>query len=75
MKGATTLLNFPMANTQLAPYTETVNKALKKRYQQLVGSMAYILVFTRPDISLTHSDLSCYLTNPREQHLLTAIHA
>jgi hypothetical protein len=41
-----------------------VDKALKKRYQQLVDSMAYISVFTRPDISLTHSILSCYLTSP-----------
>jgi hypothetical protein len=32
-------------------------------------------VFTRPDISLTHSILSQYLNNPGEQHLRAAIHA
>jgi hypothetical protein len=37
--------------------------------------MAYILVFTRPDISLTHSILSRFLTSPGEQHLRAAIHA
>jgi hypothetical protein len=37
--------------------------------------MTYILVFTRPNISLTHSILSRFLTSPREQHLRAAIHA
>jgi hypothetical protein len=36
---------------------------------------AYISVFTRPDISLTHSILSRFLTSPGEQHLRAAIHA
>jgi hypothetical protein len=75
MEGATTLPDFPIADTQLKPYTGVVDEALKKRYQQLVGSMAYISVFTRPDISLTHSILSRYLTSPGEQHLRAAIHA
>jgi hypothetical protein len=75
MEGATTLPDFPMTDTKLELYTGTVDEALKKRYQQLVGSMAYISVFTRPDISLTHSVLSRYLTSPGEQHLLAAIHA
>jgi hypothetical protein len=75
MEGATTLPNFPMANTQLKSYTGVIDKALKKRYQQLVGSMAYISVFMRPDISLTHSILSRFLTSPGEQHLLAAVHA
>ncbi|KAI1665786.1 Pol protein [Pyrenophora tritici-repentis] len=74
MEGATTLPDFPMAETNLEPNT-VVDKALKKRYQQLVGSLAYISVFTRPDISLTHSILSRYLNNPGEQHLRAAIHA
>jgi hypothetical protein len=37
--------------------------------------MAYISVFTRPDISLTHSILSRFLTSSGEQYLLAAIHA
>jgi hypothetical protein len=32
-------------------------------------------VFTRPNISLTHSILSRFLTSPREEHLRAAIHA
>jgi hypothetical protein len=72
---ATTLPDFPMTDTKLELYTGTVDEALKKKYQQLVGSIAYISVFTRLDISLTHSVLSRYLTSPREQHLLAAIHA
>jgi hypothetical protein len=58
MDGASTLPDFPMADADIKPYTRLVEEALKKRYQQLVGSMAYISVFTRPDISLTHSILS-----------------
>jgi hypothetical protein len=75
MDGASTLPDFPMADADIKPYTGPIDEALKKRYQQLVGSMAYISVFTRPDISLTHSILSRYLTNPREHHLRAAIHA
>jgi hypothetical protein len=75
MEGASTLPDFPMADADIKPHTGLADEALKKRYQQLVGSMAYISVFTRPDISLTHSILSRYLTNPREQHLRAAIHA
>jgi hypothetical protein len=52
-----------------------IDEALKKRYQQLVGLIAYISVFTRPDISLTHSILSRFLTSPGEEHLRAAIHA
>jgi hypothetical protein len=37
--------------------------------------MAYILVFTRPDISLTHFVLSCHLTSLGKQHLPAATHA
>jgi hypothetical protein len=75
MEGATTLPDFPIADTKLESYTGTIDEALKKRYQQLVGSMASISVFTGPDISLTHSVLSRYLTSPGDQHLLAAIHA
>jgi hypothetical protein len=75
MEGATTLPDFPMIETQLDTYTGVVDEALKKRYQQLVGSMAYISVFTRPDISLTHSILSRHLTKPGQRHLDAAIHA
>jgi hypothetical protein len=75
MEGATTLPEFPMADTQLQPYTGVIDEAIKEGYQQLVGSMAYISVFTRPDISLTHSILSRYLTSPEEQHLRAAIRA
>jgi hypothetical protein len=32
MEGATTLLDFPMADTQLKPYTGVIDEALKKRY-------------------------------------------
>jgi hypothetical protein len=74
MEGATTLPDFPIVEINLKP-NAVVDKTLKKRYQQLVGSLAYISVFTRPNVSLTHSILSSYLNNPGEQHLRAAIHA
>jgi hypothetical protein len=37
--------------------------------------MAYISVFTRPDISLTYSVLFRHLTKPGQRHLDAAIHA
>jgi Reverse transcriptase (RNA-dependent DNA polymerase)/gag-polypeptide of LTR copia-type len=37
-------------------------------YQQLVGSLLYLSVCTRPDISMAVSMLSCHMSKPTRQH-------
>jgi hypothetical protein len=41
-------------------------------YQQVVGSLMYAMVCTRPDLAYTLSRLSKYVTNPSEEHLRAA---
>src|SRR3954447_7609103 len=43
--------------------------ARTKLYQQLVGSLAYIAVWGRPDIACTYVVFACYLTNPGQSHV------
>jgi hypothetical protein len=40
-----------------------------KLYQQLVGSLAYIAVWSRPDVARTHVVFACHLTNPGQSHV------
>ncbi|KAF2462503.1 uncharacterized protein BDR25DRAFT_364019 [Lindgomyces ingoldianus] len=57
------LPDIPLRET-LELSTETTNNRRTKLYQQLVGSLAYIASFTRPDIAHAHSILARHLTNP-----------
>jgi hypothetical protein len=43
-------------------------------YQQLVGSLAYISTFTRPDVARAHSVLARHLQNPGQKHMSAARH-
>jgi hypothetical protein len=44
------------------------------RYQQLVGSLAYISTSTRPDVARAHSVLARHLQNPGQKHLHAVHH-
>ena len=55
----------------------SVKEASVKRtqlYQQLVGLLAYISTFIRPDILQAHSVLVRHLQNPRQKHIAAAKH-
>jgi hypothetical protein len=65
--------DFPIKENFLQPSTEEPNSKRTKLYQQLVGSLAYIATFTRPDISRAHSVLARHLANPGQKHLYAAI--
>ncbi len=43
-----------------------------KRYQQLIGSLIYAVMGTRPDLSYVITKLSQYMTNPSAIHLAAA---
>lgn len=59
----------PLTENWLPQSTEEPNAARTKLYQQLVGSLAYIAVWGRPDVARTHVVFACHLTNPGQSHV------
>jgi hypothetical protein len=49
--------------------------ALVKRYQEIVGSLAYLATHTRPDLTYATTQLARHLQKPCERHLEAAAHA
>ena len=45
---------------------------LRSQYQQVIGSLLYIMLGTRPDIAYAVTKLSQYAANPSEEHLSRA---
>ena len=64
----------PLRDNVLLPSTEEPNAARTQRYQQLVGSLAYISTSTRPDVARAHSVLARHLQNPGQKHMYAACH-
>jgi hypothetical protein len=61
--------------TNLTANTETdSDSAITSRYQQLVGSLMYAMLGTRPDTCFAVNRLSQYGLNPTQTHLLAAQH-
>lgn len=46
----------------------------KKLYQEIVGSLIYVMTSTRPDLSFIVTKLSQYMSNPTNTHLCMAKH-
>lgn len=59
----------PLTENWLPQSTEEADKDRTKLYQQLVGSLAYIAVWGRPDVARAHVVLACHLTNPGQSHI------
>jgi hypothetical protein len=59
----------PLTENWLPQSTEEPEAARTKLYQQLVGSLAYIAVWGRPDVARTHVVFACHLTNPGQSHV------
>jgi hypothetical protein len=59
----------PLTENWLAQSIEEPNAARTKFYQQFVGSLAYIAVWSRPDVARTHVVFACHLTNPGQSHV------
>jgi len=64
----------PLRENHFLPSTEEPNAARTHRYQQLIGSLAYISTSTRPDVARAHSVLARHLQNPGQKHLYAAHH-
>lgn len=53
---------------------EDCEKADVKSYQSLIGSLSYLSLSTRPDISYAVNQLSQFNVNPHQEHLVAAKH-
>jgi len=60
------------AETHLVQYKEQASASKIKAYQQVIGSLLYVQIGTRPDISFTVSRLMQYASNPSPQHMRLA---
>ena len=59
----------PMLENWLPQSVDEPDKNRTKLYQQLVGSLAYIAIWGRPDVARAHVIYACHLTNPGQSHL------
>ena len=57
------------ADVHLVKNTTQATQAEIKHYQSLIGSLLYVQIGTRPDISFAVSRLAQYAANPSPQHL------
>src|SRR5712692_7010191 len=57
------------ANVHLIKNTAQATQAEVKHFQSLIGSLLYVQIGTRPDISFAVSRLAQYAANPSPQHL------
>lgn len=48
---------------------EEPNRARTKTYQELVGYLAYLTQYTRPDLARAHVIHASHLTNPGQAHV------
>jgi hypothetical protein len=71
---STTYPAVPLVDGKIGISTEEPDDKRTKLYQELVGSLAYISTYTRPDVAQTHSELSRCLQNPGQKHISAAYH-
>jgi hypothetical protein len=60
------------AQVDLIKYNEQASPSEIRHYQSLIGSLLYVQIATRPDISFAVSRLAQYATNPSPEHLRLA---
>jgi len=81
----TVLKRFNMHNARAAPtplpqgYVPTPSKTpenpkCKSHYQQVIGSLLYLMLSTRPDIAFVVTKMSQFAENPSEEHLSKALY-
>ena len=79
------LERFNMHNAKAAPtplpqgYVPTPNESSenpkrKSHYQQVIGSLLYLMLGTRPDIAFAVTKMSQFAANPSEEHLSKALY-
>jgi hypothetical protein len=72
--------NSKSANTPLpsgyvpTPNDGPIDEKLRNRYQQLIGSLLYLMLGTRPDIAFAVTKMSQFSANPTEEHFNKALY-
>ena len=61
-------------NPRLHSDQNSSNATLRSRYQSVIGSLLYIMLGTRPDISVAVIKMSQFSSNPMEEHLQKALY-
>jgi len=56
------------------PYTGPVNPQFRQKYQQLVGSLMYLMIGSRPDIAYAVVKLSQQTASPSAEHYKAGLH-
>jgi len=51
-----------------------VDKKLHTKYQQVIGSLPYLMLGTRPDIAFAVMKMAQFTANPSEEHLTKALY-
>ncbi|KAJ6436334.1 reverse transcriptase family protein [Purpureocillium lavendulum] len=64
--------SIPITTVPLTKHDGQASKDEIKAYQERVGSLMYVAVMTRPDISRAAAQLARFLTNPSPEHLAAA---
>jgi hypothetical protein len=64
----------PLLENSLTHSEEETNDQRTQLYQQLVGLLAYISTFTRPNVARAHSVLARHLQNPGQKHVSAVKH-
>jgi hypothetical protein len=59
---------------QPSPNMSPVDPSLHSQFQQVIGSLLYIMLGTHPDIAFAMTKLSQHATNPSEDHLSRALY-
>jgi hypothetical protein len=60
---------------QPSPVTENASATLHSKYQQVIGSLLYIMLGMQPDIAFVVTKLSPFTSNPTEKHLGKALYS
>jgi hypothetical protein len=72
--------NAKYANTPLpegyhpSPNEGTMDPKLRTQYQQIIGSLMYIMLGTRPDVAYAVTKMVQHAANPSQDHLDRALH-
>jgi len=59
---------------QPSPVKENASATLCSKYQQVIGSLLYIMLGMRPDIAFVVTKLSQFASNPTKEHLEKALY-
>ena len=74
LDSAPTFTPFATGTQLQANPDDTSNPQLRIRYQQIVGSLMYAMLGSRPDICFAVNKLAQYGSNPTNTHLNAALH-